>query len=137
MVLTKLGKSILTLFLIALSSVTLIGQENVCPARVLVTKQKTNTVVVGAKVIAASKVTGKIYRASLKEDMPYFPRLPEGDYKVTISMARYQTSIYELFNDCSDADDTTFRWSVEMKKGKPSTKVYLNVPIYQGDAKKN
>jgi hypothetical protein len=137
MVLTKLVKSILTLFVIALSTVTLIARENVCPARVLVTKQKTNTVVVGAKVVAASKVTGKIYRAGLKEDMPYFPRLLEGDYKVTISMTRYQTSIYGLFNDCSAADDTTFRWSVEMKKGNPSKKVYMNVPIYQGDANKN
>ena len=137
MALTKLVKSNLTLLLLALAASSLIAQESVCPARVLVTKQNTNIFVVGARVVAANKVTGKVYRASLKEDMPYFPRLPAGDYKVTVSKMRYQTSIYGLFNDCSDADDTTFRWSVEMKKGNPAQKVYMNVPIYQGDAIKN
>jgi TonB family protein len=110
---------------------------NSCVVRVLVTKPTSTIGIDAARAVAVDKKTGKSYRSVLKEDMPYFVALPEGDYRMTVSRSGFKTSVYELFNDCRDADGSTFAWSAEMEKGSPKEIVRKQVSTYTAAAVPN
>lgn len=117
---------IVCLLSVFLFSASVPAQTNSCVARVLVTRTRNNIGIDGATATAVNRKTGIIYYSASKEDMPYFAKLPEGEYRVTIKKAGYKRSSRDFYLYCPLADDKVYGWSIELYRGNSKEIVKLN-----------
>ena len=88
-----------------------------------VTRNNSETKISGAAATALNTKTKRVYKSVLKVGMPYFAKLPNGDYRVTVSKTGFKRSIDDYNLNC--AENNNDAWSIELYKGIPSQMVKL------------
>jgi TonB family protein len=111
-------------FLFALFAATALAQTKGCAVKINVAQNDGATSVRGAGATATNKATKRIYRSVLKAGMPFFAKLPDGNYRVRVSKIGFKTSIDDFRLDCSEAADEP--WSINLFKGRSRQIVNLN-----------
>lgn len=115
-------KIALSLFLFAiLFAAAVSAQTNSCAIKMEVLRSESAAVIKGASATAVNDKTKKAYRSVLKNGMPYFAKLPEGDYRVTVTRAGYMRSADDFYLDCNDIYD----WTIELYNGSPKQLVKI------------
>jgi TonB family protein len=106
----------LSVFLCAfLFAMAAFAQTNSCAIKMDVTRNNSETKVSGAAATALNTKTKRVYRSVLKVGMPYFAKLPNGDYRVTVSKAGFKRSVDDYSLNCSENNNEA--WSIELYKG--------------------
>ena len=100
------------------------AQTNSCAMSLGIVQNDGETEIKGATATAVNSKTKKIYNSVLKAGMPYFAKLPEGDYKITVSKVGFKRSVGNFVHDCSETDAIAFQ--IELYKGNSRQIVDLN-----------
>ena len=83
----------LPFFLLAvLFAATASAQTDSCSVKLKITRNDNSAVINGATATAVNEDTKKVYRSAPKGGMPYFAKLPEGAYRVTVNKVGYKRS---------------------------------------------
>lgn len=98
------------------------AQTSSCAVKLEVTKNKTETEINGANATAVNSETKRVYRSALKDGMPFFGELPEGEYRVSVTKAGFYRSADDFFLDCSITENS---WYIELYPGNPKLTVRL------------
>ena len=98
-----------------LFAATVSAQTNSCAVKMDVTLSSSEAKITGAAATAVSKQTNRIYKSVLKGGMPNFAKLPNGNYRVTVSKIGFKRSADDFRLDCSEAAGDP--WSIELFKG--------------------
>jgi TonB family protein len=93
-----------------------LAQTAVCAVKINV-KSEDGILVKGTTATAMSYDTKKLYRAVLKDGMPFFPQLTNGGYEISMSKAGFKKSVGGIPIECKLATDI------------------LEVPVSKGDSK--
>lgn len=117
---------LISFFLFTVFTANVAAQDGSCPATMEVTLYNSEASVTGATATAVNSETKKVYKSALRDKMPYFADLPEGDYRVTVSKHGYMRSADDFSVFCASPDDENNVWAIELYKGS-STKI---VKIY-------
>lgn len=105
------------IFLITVLSMTVFAQTtSSCSLSVEVVKFKTYDRINGATAAAVNGITKKAYRSITKKGMPFFAKLPAGNYRITVTKSGFSRSIDELALDCAEQDKL---WSILLYPGNP------------------
>ncbi|HVE57705.1 MAG TPA: TonB family protein [Pyrinomonadaceae bacterium] len=91
------------------------AQTSSCAVKLDVTQSSSEAKITGAAANAYNKQTKKIYKSVLKSGMPYFAKLPDGNYRVTVSKVGFKRSADDFRLDCSESDSEP--WAIELFKG--------------------
>jgi TonB family protein len=106
----------LSIFLCAsLFAMTAFAQNNFCAIKMDVTRNGSETKISGAAATALNTKTKRVYRSVLKGGMPNFAKLPNGDYRVTVSKTGFKRTIDDYNLNCAENNDEA--WSIELYKG--------------------
>ncbi len=115
---------LLSAFLFAfLWAATVSAQTGSCSMSLEVSQNQSETKINGAAAIATNKETNKSYKSVLRKGMPYFAKLPSGDYRLTVSKVGYKRSIDDFGLDCSEKGREP--WAIELYKGSSRQVVRL------------
>jgi TonB family protein len=98
------------------------AQTNSCAVKLEVTKTESNTEIKGATATAVNSETKRVYRSKLNGGMPFFVKLPEGEYRVTVTKTGFYRSADDFTLDCSEDENS---WSIELYQGNPKQIVKL------------
>ena len=101
--------------LLILFAAGVFAQNNFCAIKMDVTRNNSETKISGAAATALNTKTKRIYKSVLKGGMPYFVKLPNGDYRVTVSKTGFKRSIDDYNLNCSENNNEA--WSIELYKG--------------------
>lgn len=117
----------LSVFLCAfLFATAAFAQTNSCAIKMDVTRNGSETKISGAAATALNTKTKRVYRSVLKGGMPNFVKLPNGDYRVTVSKTGFKRSIDTYNLNCAENNDEA--WSIELYKGISTQIVKLYTP---------
>lgn len=117
---------LLSCFLFAfLFAATALAQTNSCVVKMNVTSNESGAKVTGAAATALNTKTKRVYRSVLRNGMPYFAKLSEGDYRITVSKIGYKLSIDDFYVDCSEINVDYDALSIELYKGSSKQVVRL------------
>jgi TonB family protein len=127
-----LSKLLLSVFLSAfLLAATAFAQTSPCPMRLAVVQNESETKVAGAAATAVNSQTKRIYKSVLRGGMPYFAKLPEGEYRITVSKLGYKRSTGDFIQDCSETDSPVFL--IALYKGSSRQTVNINGQFAEGE----
>jgi TonB family protein len=98
------------------------AQESSCSAQLEVSKYNSETLITNATATAVNQETKKVYKSSLQDGMPFFEKLPEGEYRVTVSKNRYFRSADDFFLSCEEENNI---WAIKLYSGTPKKIVRL------------
>lgn len=122
---TSFFKIALSLFLFSvLFAGTVSAQTNSCAVKMEVYRYNTDTLINGAAATAVNSDTKKSYKSVLSGGQPSFTKLPEGNYRVYVTKAKYFRSADDFTLDCSENNEE-FPWTVDLYKGSPKLTVKL------------
>lgn len=121
---------VFSFFLFAvLFAATVSAQTNSCAVKMEVTLNESETFIKGAGATAVNTKTKKIHKSLPKAGMPYFAKLPDGNYRVTVSKVGYKQTVDDYSLDCSTTENNEDVWAIELWKGnqKQIVKIYNSV----------
>jgi TonB family protein len=114
---------LLSVFMSAsLFAATVSAQANSCAMKLEVTRSNSETRITGATATAVNNRTKRVYRSALRGGMPYFAKLPDGGYRVTVTKIGFSRSVDDFNLDCSEAAN---EFLIELHKGSPAKIVRL------------
>lgn len=84
-----------------------------------------------AEANSVGKETNKVVKADLKEGMPYFAKLPEGQYRLSVTKKGHQTTIKLIDLNCGSAGNQGVISEIIIlwKGDKKQTKLMFSKPI--------
>jgi TonB family protein len=101
---------------------TVFAQAESCALKIDVTQNDGETKITGVTATAINSATKRVYKSVLKGGMPYFAKLPEGEYRITATRAGYMRSADD-FNHFCLVDEVSVNF--ELYKGSSAKTVRL------------
>lgn len=116
-------KFFVTVIFTALAGVTLCSAQTAsqsCGLLIEASPDGSETVLKGVFATVISRETSRIYKSTFKQGLPYFAKLQEGDYKLTLKKVGYKQTIDSVTVSCDEAEDGVFTTYATLWRG-PST----------------
>ncbi|HEX8734799.1 MAG TPA: TonB family protein [Pyrinomonadaceae bacterium] len=110
--------ALLVLSIVFLSVVTAFAQRASCALEVE-TELKNGILIKGARASAVNVKSKRLYRSVMRNGTPYFAKLPEGRYNLTVTKPGFKQSKDSYVVVCADAEDGVLSALVPMVKGSP------------------
>lgn len=118
---TVLAKfTVLFFFVGVLTAGTANAQTTSCGLMLDVSVLDSDVLVKGATATAKNVETKRIYRSTMKDGFPFFAKLPEGDYSLSITRTGYKKTVDSYEVSCVLAEEGVVTTGVEMVKGSPT-----------------
>lgn len=95
------------------------AQRNSCAVKLDVSIVDTGVSLKGAAATARNTDTKRVYRSVLRNGFPYFARLPEGEYDISVMRAGYKRTADNYIVTCDLAEAGVLTTDIEMQKGNP------------------
>jgi TonB family protein len=129
---------LLSIFWFAILLTNAFAQTNFCAVKMEVSRYESESLIKNASARAVNTETKKVYLSKLKNGIPYFARLPEGVYRVTVTKAGFRRSEDIFYLHCAGLEGEDYEWSIELYQGSSKKLVKLyNVTVvgdYDSDA---
>lgn len=111
--------TLLILSLGVLGAANVFAQASSCALEITPETLRSANPVSGASATAVNADSKRIYRSRLKNGMPFFARLPEGEYNLTVRKPGFKQSqeTYRLL--CENAERGVLAISIPMVRGNP------------------
>lgn len=117
-----------SVFLFAfLFAANVFAQTNSCTVRLDVTRVGSRTKISGATATAVNKETKRVYRSYLRRGVPYFAKLSNGQYRVTVAKAGYMKTADDIYLDCDDI--TTWNFGLYRGSSAKTVKEYNRIRV--------
>lgn len=108
---------------VALCSVQASSQS--CGLLIEASPDGSETPIKGVFATVISRETSRIYKSVFKQGLPYFAKLPEGDYKLTLKKVGYKQTIDNVTISCDEAEDGIFTTYATLWRGSTAETVDL------------
>ena len=125
----KLKKSVFFNLVASLLVALLAGAvySQTCALTIEATPEGSEVVQKGVTASAISKTTGRIYRSTFRQGLPFFASLPEAEYKVTIKKVGFKRTVDIVKLDCDEAENGTVTSYFSIWRGSSNQSVDLTI----------
>ncbi len=112
-----------TILFLSLLGVVLTGENSAqtgefCGLKIKPVLSMNDTYIKGVTVTATDLEIKRVYRSVLKDGLPYLAKLPEAEYKITLSKPGFNRTVHNYVLTCAQMDnDEAVATSIPMWKG--------------------
>lgn len=93
------------------------AQDQSCGLKIETMRNDDESLIIGATATAVNTETNKIYRSNLRKGTPFFAKLSEGEYKITVTKVGYKKSVDNYVVTCVQMEDGVITTSIPMWQG--------------------
>jgi len=109
--------ALLVLSIVFLSAVNISAQRTSCALEIETETLRNGTPIKGTSATAVNVKSKRLYRSVLRNGTPYFAKLPEGRYNLTVTKPGFKQSKDSYVVACEDAENGVLSALVPMVKG--------------------
>lgn len=120
------ARSLFTIIFVTVASVALCSGQTLsktCGLMIEASPEDSETVIKGIFATIISRENSRIYKSVFRQGRPYFAKVKEGNYKLTLTKAGYKKTIDNISVECDEADGGVFTAYTNMWRGAPTETV--------------